>query len=86
LVRLMYMKPSYERNSMGKFSVDRKKLIVALTAAERGAENLDRLLCGIDSCILKEEQGIVRRIENAYKVCIDTLKTLINRSSSGPPE
>ena len=65
---------------MSKLNVDRKKLIIALTAAEKGADNLDGLLCGIDSCILEEEEVLVRRIENAFSVCIRNLKALINTS------
>ena len=71
---------------MTKISVDRKKLIVALTAVERGAHNLDGLLCGIETCILEEEEVIVRRIEEAFKVCIGTLKAVINSPSSAIPE
>lgn len=69
---------------MSKISVDRKKLIVALKAAKRGAYDLDGFLCGIDACILEEEDVIVERIEEDFKKCINTLKALIDSPSSGP--
>jgi hypothetical protein len=73
-----HIKPASERKNMSTISVDRKKLIIALAAAERGADNLDGLLCALDSSILDEERVAVGRTEKALKRCIDILQKIIS--------